>query len=103
MPVIVKTKKELQIIFDACIFPEEIKKKSYFILLDSVPHPKDVKEVEAINFDYEEFTIINNCLYFYSSTGYGRTKFNMKTFEKKLKVNATSRNFNTITKLLSLA
>ena len=62
-----------------------------------------VKEAHAISFDNEEFSIINNYLYFYSSVGYGRTKFNMNSFEKKLKVNATSRNYNTIKKLLDLA
>ncbi|APY01344.1 DUF1697 domain-containing protein [Lacinutrix venerupis] len=101
--IIVKTKLELQTIFDNCVFSNEKKIKSYFILLDSIPNAEYVKEVEAISFENEEFSIINNCLYFYSSTGYGRTKFNMATFEKKLKVNATSRNYNTINKLLQLA
>jgi len=103
VPVIVKTKQELQVIFNDCSFSKEKKIKSYFILLDSIPDVKDVKEVQSITFENEEFLIINNCLYFYSSTGYGRTKFNMNMFEKKLKVNATSRNYNTINKLLLLA
>jgi len=103
VPIIVKTKQELQQVFDNCTFPEEKKIKSYFIVLDAIPNTKDIKEVESLTYENEEFSIINNCLYFYSSTGYGRTKFNMSTFEKKLKVNATSRNYNTINKLLSLA
>lgn len=103
VPILVKTKEELQLIFDSCVFSEEKKKKSYFILLDNVPDAALVKEAHAITFDNEEFSIINNCLYFYSSVGYGRTKFNMNSFEKKLKVNATSRNYNTIKKLLDLA
>ncbi|WP_034062444.1 DUF1697 domain-containing protein [Lacinutrix jangbogonensis] len=103
VPIIVKTKEELQVIFDACIFSEDKKTKSYFILLDQIPDPNIVKEIHAITFENEEFRIVNKCLYFYSSTGYGRTKFNMNSFEKKLEVNATSRNYNTIKKLLELA
>lgn len=102
VPVIVKTKQELQLIFDSCIFSEEKKTKSFFILLDKIPETDLVKQVNKITFENEEFSVINNALYFYSSVGYGRTKFNMNTFEKKLKVNATSRNYNTVKKLLDL-
>lgn len=103
VPVLVKTKQELQFIFDSCVFSEEIKVKSYFILLDQVPDASLVKEVHAITIEKETVSIVNDCLYFYSSVGYGRTKFNMASIEKKLKVNATSRNYNTISKLLKLA
>ncbi|WP_055434847.1 DUF1697 domain-containing protein [Lacinutrix algicola] len=102
VPVLVKTKEELQLIFDSCVFSEEKKVKSYFILLDQVPDANLVKEVQAIIIENETFSIVNNCIYFYSSVGYGRTKFNMASIEKKLKVNATSRNYNTISKLLKL-
>jgi uncharacterized protein (DUF1697 family) len=103
VPVLVKTKQELQFIFDSCVFSEEKKVKSYFILLDQVPDASLVKEVHAITIENETVSIVNDCLYFYSSVGYGRTKFNMASIEKKLKVNATSRNYNTISKLLKLA
>lgn len=103
VPIIVKTKKELQQIFDACIFSEAEKIKSYFILLSKIPDANLVQEVQTITFENEVFTIVNNAIYFHSSIGYGRTKFNMNTFEKKLKVSATSRNYNTIKKLLELS
>ena len=103
MPVIVKTKEELQFIFDSCHLSDEKKRESYFVLFDDIPDSELVKEVESITFENEEFSIVRDCLYFYSSTGYGRTKFNMNSIEKKLKVNATSRNFKTIVKLLELA
>ena len=103
VPVIVKTKEELQFIFDSCHLSDEKKRESYFVLFDDIPDSELVKEVESITFENEEFSIVRDCLYFYSSTGYGRTKFNMNSIEKKLKVNATSRNFKTIVKLLELA
>lgn len=41
------------------------------------------KEAHTIALEKKEFSMVNNCIYFYSSTGYGRTKFNMNSFEKK--------------------
>lgn len=101
--VIVKTKQELQSVFDACVFLEDKKTKSYFILLSKVPEANLVNEANKITFENEEFAIVNNCIYYYSSIGYGRAKFNMNSFEKKLNSNATSRNYNTIKKLLELS
>ena len=103
VPVIVKTKEELQFIFDSCHLSDEKRRESYFVLFNDIPDSELVKEVESITFENEEFSIVRDCLYFYSSTGYGRTKFNMNSIEKKLKVNATSRNFKTIVKLLEIA
>ncbi|WP_241485264.1 DUF1697 domain-containing protein [Psychroserpens damuponensis] len=103
VPVIAKTRAELKQIFDACPFSEEKKENSYFVLLSKIPESELVDEVMHITYDNEIFQIINDCLYFYSSVGYGRTKFNMNAFEKKLNVKATSRNFKTMVKLLSLS
>jgi hypothetical protein len=38
-----------------------------------------------------------------SKSGFENSKFNMSWFEKKLNIKATSRNFKTIVKLLSLS
>ncbi|OUS03570.1 hypothetical protein A9Q86_01275 [Flavobacteriales bacterium 33_180_T64] len=103
VPVIAKTQNELLNIFDACPFSEEKKANSYFILLDQIPDSKLVESVLGLSYENEEFQIIHSCIYFYSSTGYGRTKFNMNTFEKKLNVKATSRNYRTIVKLIAMS
>ncbi len=104
VPVIVKSETDLLRIFDACPFSEEIKQNSMFVILEKAPAERNKKMVlSGTAHDGETFKIINDCLYFYSETGYGRTKFNMKTMEKKLEVNATSRNYKTMVKLVSLA
>lgn len=103
VPVIVKTRNELLSIFENCPFPQTEKENSYFILLSMVPDIELVLDVLNLTHENEEFVIINDCLYFYSSMGYGRTKFNMNTIEKKLNVSATSRNYKTMVKLLSLS
>ncbi|MEL0652794.1 DUF1697 domain-containing protein [Algibacter sp. TI.3.09] len=103
VPVLVKTRDALKIIFDACPFSEEKKQKSYFSLLYTVPEVGLVNEVSSIEFENEEIEISPNCVYFYSSVGYGKTKYNNNFFERKLKVTATARNYKTIVKLLKLS
>ena len=101
--VIVKTNGELQAIFDTCPFSEEKKENSYFILLSDIPNEHAIEKTQEMIYENEEVVIKNDCLYFYSSTGYGRTKFNMNTYERKLKVAGTARNYKTMLKLLSLS
>ncbi|CAH8282182.1 uncharacterized protein (DUF1697 family) [Mariniflexile fucanivorans] len=101
--VIIKTNKQLQVILDNCPLSEEKKEKSYFIMLNKIPDSNLVKEVDKIAYENEEIIIKNDCIYFCCSTGYGRTKFNMNTYERKLNVVGTSRNYKTMVKLLSLS
>ncbi|WP_411893373.1 DUF1697 domain-containing protein [Winogradskyella sp. A2] len=103
VPALVKTHLQLQTTMDNCPFDEEKKIKSYFILLDSVPKKEDVKEATKKQYDGEEYLILNNCIYYYCEKGYGKAKFNMSYFERKLKVAATSRNYKTIIKLIELS
>ena len=103
VPVIAKTRDQIVTIFDACPFSEDKKELSYFVLLSAIPDLKSLKEVEHISYDNEVFQIVNDCLYFFSEAGYGKSKFNMNMFEKKLKVRATSRNFKTMVKLMDLS
>jgi len=72
-------------------------------MLNKVPDMELIEDVEKLSYENEEFIIKNNCIYFYCSIGYGKTKFNMKTFERKLKVTGTSRNYRTMVKLLTLS
>jgi uncharacterized protein (DUF1697 family) len=103
VPVIVKTRQELEVILNTCSFSNEKKENSYFVLLSDIPASNLVKDVSEITFENEEFVIINDCLYFHSSKGYGNSKFNMNAFEKKLNVKATSRNYKTMVKLIAMS
>jgi len=100
--VIVKTPSELQNILDDCPFQKDKKEHSFFIILNKIPDAELVKDAQQISFENEEIVIKKDALYFYCSTGYGKSKFNMNTFERKLKVIGTARNYNTIIKILSL-
>ena len=103
LPILVLPLSEIETIFQDCPFSEEKKKNSYFIILSEQPNEAFVKEVALIQYPNEEVVIKDRCIYFYSANGYGRTTFNMNTYEKKLNVQATSRNYNTMTTIIGMA
>jgi len=101
--VLVKTKSDLNHIFDESPFLEEEKKASYFIMLHETPAKELVKIASEKVYEGEAYEIIKNCIYYYSAKGFGQAKFNANFFERKLKTFATARNYNTMVKLLSLS
>src|SRR5690606_506303 len=101
--VIVKTPEELQTILDDCPFQKDKKEHSFFIMFNKIPDAELVADAQQISYENEETIIKKDALYFYCSIGYGKSKFNMNTFERKLKVIGTARNYNTMIKLLSLS
>lgn len=103
LPILVLPLSEIETIFQDCPFSEEKKKNSYFIILSEQPNESLVKEVALIQYPNEEVVIKDRCIYFYSANGYGRTTFNMNTYEKKLNLQATSRNYNTMTTIIGMA
>ena len=73
------------------------------MILHITPLDELVKMASEKIYEGEEYIIINDCLYFYCEKGYGQVKFNMTFFERILKTSATSRNYRTMVKLLSLS
>ena len=102
VPVLVKTPQELRSIFDSCPFSDDKKVNSYFTLLYSIPSTENIEIVNEVKHLNEAFVVTKNCIYFYSSTGYGRIKYNSNFFEKKLNVIATARNYKTMVKLIEM-
>ena len=103
VPVLVRTREDIKTIFDDSPFLEEKKVNSYFTMLSEIPEKDLVDEASQKTYPNEEFVILKDCIYFFSAIGYGNAKFNLNFFERKLKINATSRNYKTMVKLLSLS
>jgi len=100
VPVIVLSLVEVQAILDNCPFSEEKREKSYFILLQEHPSKENVEMTTLLSSENEEFCITKNCVYIYYAVGAGKAKMGNNFFEKKLKVNATARNYRTMAKLI---
>ncbi len=103
VPTIIKSHSEIRSILDNCPFSSEKKENSHFMLLYNKPDKELVEKANTISYPNEEFVIAADCVYFYCSTGYGRTKFGNSFIIKKLKVPNTARNYRTMMKILEIS
>ncbi|WP_299102143.1 DUF1697 domain-containing protein [uncultured Winogradskyella sp.] len=101
--VIIKTRAELLLIYNNCPFLDSKKTDSYFVILNEIPEALVVENASEKTYPNDEYVIFNDCIYLFCANGYGRSKFNLNYFEKKLNVIATARNYKTMLKLLSLS
>ena len=98
----VRTPTEMQNIMDKCPYNDEKREKCYFTILKTEPSREAISELEKLEYPDEEFVVTKECVYGYFAWGAGKAKFSNNLVERKLKVQATSRNFRTMMKLLSL-
>jgi len=106
--VLVLTKNQIESIYYSNPFIEKIKKldhtKLYATFLSNAPNFNNISEInKLINSNDDEFQIIDKTVYLYCPNGYEKTKLKKNLFEKKLNVNATTRNWKTTTKLFELS
>lgn len=103
--VLVKTPEELEYVLLNNSFIKQNKdpKRNYLTFLFSEPSKEIIEKLSTINHFPEEFIIDGNNIFFYSPNGYGNAKMNNNYFEKKLNVNATTRNWQTVNKLFELS
>jgi uncharacterized protein (DUF1697 family) len=77
--------------------------KLHVTFLAAKPDAALVKAVAEFRAEPDEFRIAGREVYLHCPAGYGNTKLNNTFWEKKLGVGATTRNWNTVTKLTELA
>jgi uncharacterized protein (DUF1697 family) len=104
--VIIKTLDEFKNIIDALPFDIEEQEHLYLTFLSDKPqnnlHEIDLSGVNGIK-EGEKLIISSKEVYLYLPYGYGRTKLNNNFLEKKLHLNATTRNWKTVNKLYQIA
>ena len=101
--VLIRTKDEFKKVIENNPFKGKEIDKIYVIFLSEVPLIKPVDEINTIKDKKEEFAIFSKEVYLYLPNNYGRTKLNNNFFERKLKVNGTTRNLRTVNKLFEIA
>jgi len=62
-----------------------------------------LRELVSTDFSPDQVRYVNNTIYTLYATKHSDSKFNNNFFERKLKVTATTRNLNTMLKLVALA
>ena len=97
---IVFEKDYLRNIIENNPFKNEDAKMQYFSFLDDVPLKELLEKFDDDFATSNEIAIGENIVYVFSENGYSKTKFNNNFIERRLKVNSTTRNFNTLMKLL---
>lgn len=106
VPVIVKTIKEWMFAFENNPFLKDSTisiKQLYVTFLSEIPKKENIELMKQLDYSPDIFIIKNDLVYSCYPNGPGRSKMTINVFEKKLSVPATSRNWNTVTKLLELS
>ncbi|WP_242918275.1 DUF1697 domain-containing protein [Pontibacter liquoris] len=101
----ITTASELKVILETNPYlngREEDIKLLYVSFLSEEPAPISIENLQKVNCP-EEFRIAGKHLYLFATNGYGNAKLNNNLIENKLKLKATTRNWNTITKLAEMA
>lgn len=100
--VFVRTPEELKRVIDNNPFPGE-EKGWYFIFSSSSCVGLPLEELQKAKADSEQFSVSEYGIYLLFPEGVGQTKLSNNFFEKKLKMNGTMRNWNTVNKILELS
>jgi uncharacterized protein (DUF1697 family) len=106
VPVIIRTDNEMKSVLEANPYlstPGIISEKIYITFLEEKPQKADIEKINPLGFLPDKFRIIEREIYIDCAGGYGTTKLSNTFFENKLKVRATTRNWNTAKKLFELA
>lgn len=105
VPVIIRSEDQLHAIIEAnpyCNPDGSVAEKIYITFLSKVPDPQLVENISTISFYPDRFEIKGRDIYLNCAGGYGTTKLSNTFFENKLKVRATTRNWNTVITLMGL-
>ncbi len=106
VPILVKPKNDFEKIVTENPFKDAITlegNRLYFVLLKNVPEQMFVGALEQETYENQEFSITDSCVYLWCKNGYGKAKLDNNLLERKLKVQATTRNYRTMLKLLEMA
>jgi uncharacterized protein (DUF1697 family) len=101
--VVIRTIDELKNIIKSYPFEIEEEKHVYITFLSDTPDLSQDLNLKNWIRESEKFIISSSEIYLYLPHGYGRTKLNNNFFEKKLKLDATTRNWKTVNKLCQIA
>ena len=104
--LLVVKKSELESVFKSNPFLNQKNidlKKTCATFLNKKPTEEGIAKVKELAAKDKFIIFKNKTAYLYCPNGFGRTKLSNNNIEAKLKISATSRNWNTITKLVELS
>jgi uncharacterized protein (DUF1697 family) len=105
VPVIIRTIAEMKKVLTVNPFLRQKGidiERLYVTFLADTAKKVELEKIEKLDYSPEKFIIIGRVVYLYCPIGYGKTKLSNNFFENKLKVTATTRNWNTVNKLVEM-
>jgi uncharacterized protein (DUF1697 family) len=100
--VIVRTHAELEAVAAASPFPADDPKKLHVLFLREQPKAPAVAALDPQRSPGDEFRVSGGEIFLYYPEGSGRTRLTLDYFERRLGTAGTSRNWNTVLKLVEL-
>ena len=101
--VVLRTGPELARIVAANPFPDADIATLYVTFLGDTPPRDRVRALEEVSIEGDEFAVRGTEVYLHVPDGYGRSKLNNETLERRLGVAGTTRNWRTTTTLAGMA
>jgi len=105
--VVIRSTEEFKQVIESSPYSEKESEYLHVTFLSDIPPEAVVQTIDPKNIrgikSPEEFILRSREIYLYLPYGYGRTKLNNNFFEKKLGLNATTRNWKTVNKLLEIS
>src|SRR6266700_1107293 len=106
VPVILRTADEVKKIVSGNPFLNEKgidSSKLHVTFLSAVTSEAALAKLDTLNENPDQFRIKGREVYLYCPNGYGRIKLSNAAFEKLLSVEATTRNWKTVNKLVEMS
>lgn len=105
VPVIVRTPQEIEVAINQNPFYNDDTDIVHLHLtfLNEKPTEENQENADSYNYQPDKFKILKNNVFIYCEGKYHQSKLTNNFFEKKLKVNATTRNWKTVLKLKELS
>lgn len=100
---IARTAEQFKVIFDQNPFTDVDSARVYFSLLHEYPSRERRERFLLTDFSPDAVKMIDDTLYTFYDTKHSDSRFTNNFFERQLKVTSTSRNFNTMRKLVELS
>lgn len=103
LKIIVKTPDEVKTVLAENPFAQghDIS-RVFFALFNDLPDQSLVADFQALDFGEDKFAITPHAIYLFVPESFAKTKLNNNFLERKLKIDVTIRNFNTLSKLTLL-
>lgn len=101
--VITRTPEQVKQVLDENPFPDLDPSRIFYAFFAITPDDNKIQALTALDFSPEKLHVSDLAAYMYIPGSAARSRLSNNFLEKQLKVGATSRNRNTLEKLLELA